>query len=589
MILQALTHCYEDLLKQGKIGRPGWSQVKVAYGLDLDAEGNLVQLLHLQQEVTRGKKKALAPRELLLPAQVKRSVAVAANFLCDNSGYLLGADSKGKPERTAGCFAAAKALHTELLRDAASPAAQAIVRFFARWDPAQASACPLLQEDWDDLMKGGNLTFYYGGHPAAEDPAVRDAWQNHYDAGSSDGAEDILCLVTGRHAPLARLHPNIKGVAGAQPTGAALVSFNGPAFCSYEHEQGSNAPTSEYAAFAYTTALNTLLADRNHVCRVGDTTIVFWADGSDSAYQDCAMFALFGGGAEESAAYQEADLFNVLKQLSSGTPVNWDGSRLDPGTRFYILGLAPNAARLSVRFFWQNSFGDLAKNLSQHYERLNIIRPAYARNTLLTIWRMALETVRKPASGSRAPEPAQRLAGDLLLAVLNDAPYPATLLNGVQLRIRAQQDITWGQAAILKAYYSRNSRDEQLKEVMDMKLNDQSDYLPYVLGRLFSVLEAIQRSASPGINTTIKNRYFNAASATPALVFPTLINLAQKHLNNLNKLNGGLATYYENRLAELHSRITQTLPARMTLDEQSAFQIGYYHEAQNRYAKKEEK
>ena len=345
MILQALTHCYEDLLKredlvkQGKIGRPGWSQVKVAYGLDLDAEGNLVQLFHLQKEITRGKKKALAPRELLLPAQVKRSVAVAANFLCDNSGYLLGADSKGKPERTAGCFAAAKALHTELLQDAASPAAQAIVRFFARWDPAQASACPLLQEDWDDLMKGGNLTFYYGGHPAAEDPAVRDAWQNHYDAGSSDGAEDILCLVTGRHAPLARLHPNIKRVAGAQPTGAALVSFNGPAFCSYEHEQGSNAPTSEYAAFAYTTALNTLLADRNHVCRVGDTTIVFWADGSDSAYQDCAMFALFGGGAEESAAYQEADLFNVLKQLSSGTPVDWDGQpgRQPPRSRHPVL------------------------------------------------------------------------------------------------------------------------------------------------------------------------------------------------------------------------------------------------------------
>ena len=399
-------------------------------------------------------------------------------------------------------------------------------------------------------------------------------------------AEDILCLVTGRHAPLARLHPNIKGVAGAQSSGAALVSFNGPAFCSYEHEQGSNAPTSEYAAFAYTTALNTLLADRNHVCRVGDTTIVFWADGSDSAYQDCAMFALFGGEAEENAAYQEADLFNVLKQLSQGRPVDWDDSRLDPDTRFYILGLAPNAARLSVRFFWQNSFGGLAAHLAHHYEQLNIIRPAFAQGTLLTIWRMALETVRKPAPGSRAPEPAQRLAGDLLLAVLNDTPYPATLLNGVQLRIRAQQDITWGQAAILKAYYKRNSANEQIKEVMDMKLNDQSDYLPYVLGRLFSVLESIQRSASPGINTTIKNRYFNAASATPALVFPTLINLAQKHLN---KLDGGLAAYYEKRLAELHSLITETLPARMTLDEQSAFQIGYYHETQNRYTKKEEK
>ena len=160
MILQALTHYYKDLLEQGKIGRPGWSQVKVSYGLDLDEEGSLVQLLHLQQEVTRGKKKALVPRELLLPAQVKRSVAVAPNFLCDNSGYLLGADSKGKPGRTADCFAAAKFLHTELLQNAGSPAAKAIVRFFARWAPAQASACPLLQEDWDDLMKGGNLTFF---------------------------------------------------------------------------------------------------------------------------------------------------------------------------------------------------------------------------------------------------------------------------------------------------------------------------------------------------------------------------------------------------------------------------------------------
>ena len=132
----------------------------MSYGLELDEEGHLVQLLHLQQEITRGKKTALVPRELLLPAQVKRSVAVAANFLCDNSGYLLGADSKGKPERTASCFAAAKTLHTELLQRAGSPAANAVVRFFARWDPAQASTCPLLQEDWDDLMKGGNLTFF---------------------------------------------------------------------------------------------------------------------------------------------------------------------------------------------------------------------------------------------------------------------------------------------------------------------------------------------------------------------------------------------------------------------------------------------
>ena len=586
MILQALTHYYEDLLNRGTIARPGWNLSKVSYGLLLDDNGSLVQLLHLQQEVLRGKKMALVPQEYSLPSPVKRSSGVAANFLWDNSGYLLGADNKGKPERSIKCFEAAKELHLDLLKDADSSAARAIVRFFETWDPSQAAACPVLQEDWEDIMKGGNLTFWYQEHPAAEDPIIREVWQRHYDGGDDSGEQDILCLVTGRRGPLAQLHPNIKGVVGAQSSGASLVSFNASAFCSYEHEQGANAPTSEYAAFAYATALNTLLADRDHVCRVGDTTIVLWAEGGDTAYQDCALFSLFGGMGADAPSYQENDLLNALKQLASGHAIDWDESRLDPNTRFYVLGLAPNAARLSVRFFWQNSFGQLARNLDAHYNRLRIIRPAYDQTSSFTIWRMVLETVRKVPVGAKRPDPSPRLAGDLLLAVLNNVPYPATLLDGVQIRIRAQQDISWGQAAILKAYYLRNSRNEQLKEVMTMELNEQSTYLPYVLGRLFSVLEAVQQSANPGINTTIKNRYFNSASATPALVFPTLINLAQKHLN---KLDGGIATYYDKRITELSSRITETLPARMTLPEQSAFQIGYYHETQKRYTKKEEK
>ena len=583
MILQALTHYYEDLLNGGAIARPGWNLSKISYGLLLDDGGKLVQLLHLQ--VPQGKKMTLSPRECALPDPVKRSSGMAANFLWDNSSYLLGADAKGKPERSAKCFAAAKELHLSLLKDADSPAARAIVRFFETWDPAQAAACPILQEDWEGLMKGGNLTFWYQEHPAAEDPVIREAWQRHYDGGNDAGGHDVLCLVTGRRGPLAQLHPNIKGVAGAQSSGASLVSFNASAFCSYEHEQGANAPTSEYAAFAYATALNTLLADRDHVCRVGDTTIVLWAEGASAAYQDWAVQALFGGVGTDAPAYQENDLLNALKQLASGHAIDWDENRLDPSTRFYVLGLAPNAARLSVRFFWQNSFGQLAQNLDAHYNRLRIVRPAYDQTSPFTVWRMVLETVRKTPAGSKRPEPSPRLAGDLLLAILNNAPYPATLLDGVQLRIRAQQDISWGQAAILKAYYLRNSSNEQLKEVMTMELNEQSTYLPYVLGRLFSVLEAVQQRANPGINATIKNRYFNSASATPALVFPTLINLAQKHLN---KLDGGIATYYDKQITELSSRITEALPARMTLPEQSAFQIGYYHETQKRYTKKEE-
>lgn len=578
MILQALTQYYEELLAAGKITRPGWAKAKVSFALDLDDAGQVRQLLHLQREVQRGKKTALVPQELDMPSPVKRTAGVAANFLCDNSSYLLGADDKGKPARSLECFSAARALHLALLKDVDSPAAQAIVRFFETWDPAQAAEHPALREDWADLMKGGNLTFWYRDAPAAADPAVAAAWQRQYESGGED-AEDALCLVTGQHTTLARLHPSIKGVAGAQVIGASLVSFNAPAFCSYEHEQGANAPIGEYAAFAYATALNTLLADRDHVCRVGDTTILFWAANAEAAYQDFMMYSLFNDH------YSEGDILSALHSLAKGESVDWDQARLDPATRFYVLGLAPNAARLSVRFFWQNNFGTLARNIARHYERLDIVRPSFDKFPTLPIWRLVQETVRRPAPGASPADPSPRLAGDLLLAVLNDALYPATLLDGVSLRIRAEHDVTRGKAAILKAYYLRNSSDQNIKEVMTVELNEQSAYLPYVLGRLFAVLEAVQKSANPGINTTIKDRYFNSASATPASVFPLLLNLAQKHLA---KLDVGLATYYDKKITELNSRITCTLPARMSLPEQSAFQIGYYHETQKRYAKKEE-
>ncbi len=578
MILQALTQYYEELLVAGKITRPGWAKAKVSFALDLDEAGQVRQLLHLQREVQRGKKTALVPQELDMPSPVKRTAGVAANFLCDNSSYLLGADDKGKPTRSLECFSAARALHLSLLRDAASPAAQAIVRFFETWDPAQAAEHPALRKDWADLMKGGNLTFWYRDAPAAADPAVSAAWQRQYESGGED-AEDALCLVTGQHTTLARLHPSIKGVVGAQSSGASLVAFNAPAFCSYEHEQGANAPTGEYAAFAYATALNTLLADRDHICRVGDTTILFWAANAEAAYQDFMMYSLFNDH------YSEGDILSTLHSLAKGESVDWDQARLDPATRFYVLGLAPNAARLSVRFFWQNNFGTLARNIARHYERLDIVRPSFDKFPTLPIWRLVQETVRRPAPGASPADPSPRLAGDLLLAVLNDALYPATLLDGVSLRIRAEHDVTRGKAAILKAYYLRNSSDQNMKEVMTVELNEQSAYLPYVLGRLFAVLEAVQKSANPGINTTIKDRYFNSASATPASVFPLLLNLAQKHLA---KLDVGLATYYDKKITELNSRITCTLPARMSLPEQSAFQIGYYHETQKRYAKKEE-
>ena len=580
MILQALTRYYEDLLAEGKISRPGWVTAKVSYGLVLDEEGRLLQVVPLLTEVEKKNKKVLVSREMEVPAPVKRTAGVAANFLCDNSSYLLGADSKGKPERTADCFAAAKELHLKLLAEADSPAARAVKGFFESWDPQTASAHPALSEDWEEILKGGNLIFWFRGGAVTEDSAVREAWQRQYAAGDN-GADEEICLVTGKRGPVARLHPSIKGVVGAQSSGASLVSFNAPSFCSYGHEQGMNAPTGEYAAQAYTTALNTLLADRERVCRIGDTTVLFWAEGGGTGYQDCAWMSMFGNVSGQEANYKETDILSTLKDLSRGKSVDWDGERLDPDTRFYVLGLAPNAARLSVRFFWQNSFGTLARNVARHYERLEIVQPAFDKRPTLPVGALLRETVNLNA---RTPEPEPRLAGDLMLAILNDTPYPATLLYGVALRIRAERAVTRGRAAIIKAYYLKNSRDENLKEVMTMQLNDQTNYLPYLLGRLFSVLEAVQAAANPGINATIRDRYFNAASATPATVFPLLLNLAQKHLAKLDK---GQEVYYDKQITAICGMIGETLPARMNLPEQSAFQLGYYHETQKRYTKKE--
>ena len=580
MILQALTRYYEDLLAEGKISRPGWVTAKVSYGLVLDEEGRLLQVVPLLTEVEKKNKKALVSREMEVPAPVKRTAGVAANFLCDNSSYLLGADSKGKPERTADCFAAAKELHLKLLAEADSPAARAVKGFFESWDPQTASAHPALSEDWEEILKGGNLIFWFRGGAVTEDAAVREAWQRQYAAGDN-GADEGICLVTGKRGPVARLHPSIKGVAGAQAMGASLVSFNAPSFCSYGHEQGMNAPTGEYAAQAYTTALNTLLADRGRVCRIGDTTVLFWAEGGGTGYQDCAWMSMFGNVSGQEANYKETDILSTLKDLSRGKSVDWDGERLDPDTRFYVLGLAPNAARLSVRFFWQNSFGTLARNVARHYERLEIVQPAFDQRPTLPVGALLRETVNLNA---RTPEPEPRLAGDLMLAILNDTPYPATLLYGVALRIRAERAVTRGRAAIIKAYYLKNSRDENLKEVMTMQLNDQTNYLPYLLGRLFSVLEAVQAAANPGINATIRDRYFNAASATPATVFPLLLNLAQKHLAKLDK---GQEVYYDKQITAICGMIGETLPKRMNLQDQSTFQLGYYHETQKRYTKKE--
>ncbi len=580
MILQALTEHYEALAAQEKIARPGWADAKISFALCLGESGELERVASTKTEQTQGKKTVLAPQKLSLPAPVTRTAGVLSNFLWDNSSYILGVDAKGKPQRSLKCFEACKVLHHQVLDGVDSPGARALLAFLDRWDPAAAAEHPALKEDWEELTGGANLVFRYHGDYLHNDPMIRQAWQRHYDS-SGEGPE-MVCLVTGQKGPVEAVHPSIKGVAGGQTSGTALVSFNAPAFCSYGRDQSLNAPVSRYAAFAYTAALNCLLADREHLYRVGETTILFWAKSGQPAFQDFFAAMAFGG----TACYDAGTLGGMLKSLLEGKPVLYDETRLDPGMDFYILGISPNAARLSVRFFLRNSFGGFLENVQRHNDRLEIIRPANDSFESIPPWKLVDATVNQ---NSKDKSPSPVMTGEVLRAILTDTHYPASLLNGVTLRIRADHKVDRTRAAILKAYYLKKPHPDIPKEVLTVSLNPACDTPAYVLGRLFSVYEAIQSAANPGINTTIKDKYFNSAAATPAVIFPILGNLAQKHLKKLKSSNRGLCVFYEKQLGEVASLLDTSFPARMSLPQQGAFQLGYYHQTQDRYQKKEDK
>ena len=575
MILQALVRLYEALAAQDRIARSGWSRSDITFALCIDGDGKLERLVDLRQEVPSGKKMVLRPRSMTLPAAVKRSSGVAANFLWDNAGYLLGIDDKGKPERTRQCFEACGALHREALDGMESPVAKAILRFFETWKPEEEGEHPAIQEHLDRLYAGGNLTFRVDGQFAADDPDIRAAWQKRYDAGEG---ETMQCLVTGQKDLIEPVHPSVKGLRGGQSSGGALVSFNAPAFCSYGREQSYNAPVGKYAAFAYTSALNYLLADKNNVYSLGDASVLFWAEGGEPAFQDMMGAMTFG----KETRYSDGDLRDMAKKLVEGKPVDFDGTKLDPNTTFYILAISPNAARISVRFFLRNSFGHLLENVTAHHERIEIVRPSYEKFDTLPLWAMLRETVNL---NSKDKSPSPILAGAVARAIFSGERYPAALLEQTMLRIRAERSITRGRAAILKAYYLKNETSECPKEVLTVSLNEASTNPAYTLGRLFSVYEALQESANPGINATIRDRYFNSAMSSPGTIFPTLDKLAKAHLRKLDK---GLRISYEKQIGTLKEVFSESYPARLTLPQQGSFDLGYYHQTQKRYTKKEE-
>lgn len=562
MILQALNDYYQrkTRLPGSELAPPGFEHKPIPFVVVLTATGDFAAL----EDTREGEGKKRAAKSFLVPQTVKRSSGVASNLLWDNPGYVFGVDTKGNPERAHEQHSAFIAALRARFASPAEAGVQAVLAFLERGDFERVFAHPLWQEI---LESGANLTFRLEGDicPVCERGAVVDALSADSQV---DAAAPGLCLVSGEADVIERLHPSVKGVWGAQTAGANIVSFNLDAFSSYGKTQGGNAPVGKRAAFAYTTALNHLLAkgSRQRI-QVGDASTVFWAEKPGHPMEE-----LFPGFFSEPAK-DDPDHGTQAVAAWLAAPKTGADSFEDDGTRFYVLGLAPNAARIAVRFWHVKTVGELAVNIRRHFDDVRIDHAPHEPETL-SLFRLLVAT----ATLGKAENIPPNLGGDLMRSVIENLPYPQTLLAGAIRRIRAERQVTYPRAAIIKACLNRYSGIEELK----MSLDESNTNHAYRLGRLFAVLERIQERASPNLNATIRDRYYGAASSTPMTVFSTLLKLKNHHIAKLD--NKGEAVNMEKLIGQIMDGIYD-FPAQLGLQDQGRFAIGYYHQRQAFFSK----
>ena len=575
MILQALTDYYrrkcDDPDPAQRLPAFGLEQKEIPFILEINAEGDLLQLRDTREP--QGKKKVV--QIFRVPMGIKKTSGVAANLLWDTLEYVLGVDTKGKPERVAEQHAAFRARMAALPEAARQDAGiQAVNRFLDRMDLAQLERQPA----WADALESNAvMSFRLQGDMdlVCQRPAVVHAALN---TTTDDDAPQAMCLVTGEQAPVERLHASIKGVWGAQTSGANIVSFNARAFESYgkTERQGENAPVSRAAAFAYTTALNHLLRkDSPQRMQVGDASTVFWAE-RQAPYE-----TIFGDIFQDNPDASTDKVEALLNAVHSG---HW--GPMDKDLRYHVLGLAPNAARISIRFYHCVTLQELGQRIAQHFDDLALVRgPNDARYPSL------FRLLTAVALQNKADNIPPNLGGAVVDAILAgpNVPYPSLWLNAAVGRCRAEQTVNYLRAAAIKACLNRQQRHAALSSP---SLAPEKEFLPmldlsntnpaYRLGRLFAVLEKIQEEASPGLNATIRDRYYGAASSTPVAVFTTLLRLKNAHLK---KLPGVRVASFEKLMGEVLGPVTD-FPKHLPLPDQGRFALGYYHQRQDFFTKK---
>lgn len=591
MILTALNDYYQRLLANpdpvtglAKVPPYGFSEQQISYCLVLSKEGVLVDI----EDVRDTSDKKPRPKLLSVPRPEKRTSGVKSNFLWDKTAYVLGIEGN-KDKATAAVnpwlvaektLTAFKALHELALAATEDAGLLAVKQFLMHWSSEQFRLSPftVAHIDANFVFKlDGDLCFVH------ERPAAQALWLKHMQPEVGEVVNTGDCLVTGRHSALARLHPAIKGVYGGQSAGGSIVSFNAESYTSYGKEQGDNAPISEFAAFGYTTALNYLLRRSNGQCiSIGDTSTVFWAVAPNPAKASAAE-SLFGWmlNMPIDDKSELTQIKPVLEKIAQGKPLSEIAPDLAQGTRFYVLGLAPNASRLSIRYWMDTSFGELATHVAQHFKDL-ALDPLPWREPP-SVWRLLIQTASQGKSENISPQ----LAGELLRSIITGQRYPRMLLAQLVQRIRADGDLNGLRAALLKAVLVRDYRKGFIQEEIPMGLDEQNMLPAYRLGRLFAVLERIQEGAlGKEVNATIADRYYGTASSVPYSVFPRLLAGCKNHLSKIRKDKPGYAVNLNKDLANVIEGLSSEFPKHFSIEQQGQFAIGYYHQKQSYFAKK---
>lgn len=595
MILQRLNELYDRLLESpdsetGAMRVPpyGFTDENISYCLVLSKVGELVDI----QDVRDTSEKKPKPKRLSVPQPSKRTSGVKPNFLWDKTSYVLGIE--GNKDKNAAkenpwllaenTHAAFKQFHVDLLANKDDAGLIALQRFLCDWKFEQFSQAPFTLEHVD-----ANVVFKLDGDVGYihERSAAKRMWLSLLkpDPQSEGGPSSAhgICLVTGEKAALSRLHPAIKGVYGGQSSGGSIVSFNAEAYESYGKSQGGNAPVSAQAAFAYTTALNYMLRRENgHCLSIGDTSTVFWAH-AKSVQEESQAVAFFSAFANPPSDEGQAKKLGFsLEKIAKGHPVEEVAPYLDPKSRFYVLGLAPNAARLSVRYWLDSTLGELGQRLSEHWQDMQIEPLPWNPEQPPSVWRCLIQT----APLSKTENIAPQLAGEWLRSILTGQRYPRALLTQIVQRLRSDGDMNGLRVALIKAILQRDHRKGFLKEGIPMSLDLENSPLAYRLGCLFAVLERAQSEAIPGANATIVDRYYGTASSVPYSVFPRLIAGFQTHVSKIRKDKPGYAVNLGKQIGNILDALPSSFPKQLSIEQQGQFAVGYYHQRQSFFAKK---